>query len=184
MPTTATRTRTTRMGFQEEPAGQRTARYSLALARIALGFIFLWAFFDKTFGLGYSTPAGRAWVAGGSPTRGFLSNSASWFSDPFRAMAGNVFVDWLFMVGLLAIGLALTLGIGMRIAAASGSLMLALMYLAAVPGVAGLTNPVVDSHVVYALLLVALAASGAGDTLGFGASWREAEVVRRHPVLQ
>lgn len=34
----------------------------------------LWAFLDKTFGLGYATPAANAWVDGGSPTKGFLGN--------------------------------------------------------------------------------------------------------------
>ena len=30
---------------------------SLAVLRIATGLLFLWAFFDKAFGLGYATPA-------------------------------------------------------------------------------------------------------------------------------
>ena len=49
------------------------ARRALAVLRIMFGFYFLWAFLDKTFGLGFSTPAERAWINGGSPTRGFLS---------------------------------------------------------------------------------------------------------------
>jgi len=41
-------------------AGSRSAtatRYLLAGIRLALGWIFLWAFLDKTFGLGHSTVA-------------------------------------------------------------------------------------------------------------------------------
>lgn len=184
MPVTATWTRKPMMNTEPEPARQRVTRYSLALARVSLGAIFLWAFLDKTFGLGYSTPADRAWINGGSPTQGFLSNSSSWFANIFHAMAGNVVVDWLFMVGLLAIGTALLLGIGMRIAAASGALLMALMYLAAVPGVAGLTNPAVDDHVIYAFVLVALAAYGAGQTLGLGRAWTNTPLVQRHPILE
>ena len=37
---------------------------------MVLGFEFLWAFLDKTFGFGYATPAERAWINGGSPTKG------------------------------------------------------------------------------------------------------------------
>ena len=37
------------------------ARRALAVLRYATGFIFLWAFLDKTFGLGFSTPVERAW---------------------------------------------------------------------------------------------------------------------------
>jgi hypothetical protein len=40
----------------------------LAILRVLLGVEFLWAFLDKTFGLGYATPAARAWIHGGSPT--------------------------------------------------------------------------------------------------------------------
>ena len=46
----------------------KTAWYALALSRILLGFVFLWAFLDKTFGLGFATAAEKAWVAGGSPS--------------------------------------------------------------------------------------------------------------------
>src|SRR5829696_1447309 len=48
----------------------------LAVFRVVLGFEFLWAFLDKTFGFGYATPSARAWIHGGSPTKGFLSNVA------------------------------------------------------------------------------------------------------------
>ncbi len=45
------------------PVTGRTAtatRYLLAGIRIALGWVFLWAFLDKLFGLGRSTPAANA----------------------------------------------------------------------------------------------------------------------------
>lgn len=47
---------------------------AIALLRLSIGFVFLWAFLDKLFGLGYATPGARAWINGGSPTKGFLSN--------------------------------------------------------------------------------------------------------------
>src|SRR3954451_17740966 len=78
-----------------------TAAKALAVLRIAVGFVFLWAFFDKTFGLGYATPAARAWVNGGSPTKGFLSAvHAGPFQSTFHSMAGSGWADWLFMLGL------------------------------------------------------------------------------------
>jgi thiosulfate dehydrogenase (quinone) large subunit len=48
------------------------ARYLLAGIRIGLGWIFLWAFLDKVFGLGYATTSAKSWLNGGSPTNGFL----------------------------------------------------------------------------------------------------------------
>jgi hypothetical protein len=61
----------------------------LAIVRVVVGFTFLWAFLDKTFGLGYATPAARAWINGGSPTKGFLSRVAVGpFESTFHAWAG------------------------------------------------------------------------------------------------
>ena len=87
----------------------------LAVFRVALGFAFLWAFLDKTFGFGYATPSAKAWINGGSPTKGFLSGVAVGpFEDIFHSWAGTPWANWLFMIGLLGIGIALILGIGLR----------------------------------------------------------------------
>jgi thiosulfate dehydrogenase [quinone] large subunit len=70
-------------------------------------FCILWAFVDKTFGLGFATLAERAWVNGGSPTSGFLKmgvNPDSPFKDVFTSLAGQAWVDWAFMLGLLGVG--------------------------------------------------------------------------------
>src|SRR5689334_12004100 len=48
--------------------------YALASLRLLTGFVFLWAFLDKTFGLGYATASGKGWLDGGSPTKGFLGS--------------------------------------------------------------------------------------------------------------
>ncbi|MFD1938217.1 MULTISPECIES: DoxX family membrane protein [Nonomuraea] len=137
----------------------RPLAYVWAIVRLSIGWVFLWAFLDKTFGWGFATPAGRAWTNGGSPTTGFLKGGN------FAALAGQPWVDWLFMAGLLGVGLALVLGIGTRVAAAAGGLMLALMWAAELPLA---TNPFMDEHVIYAMVLIGLAMAGAGDTLGLG----------------
>ena len=164
----------------------------LAVFRVVLGFEFLWAFLDKTFGFGYATPAERAWVNGGSPTRGFLSNVAVGpFESTFQAWAGAGWADWLFMIGLLAIGVALILGVGLRIAAVSGSLMMLLMWAAEWPldkltsaGEPSMsTNPIVDYHIIYALALIALAVTYAGRTWGLGRWWAGLPFVRRNRWL-
>ena len=56
MTTTAT-TRPTALGNVEAPGAMLTRKASAALAvlRVATGLVFLWAFMDKTFGLGYAT---------------------------------------------------------------------------------------------------------------------------------
>jgi thiosulfate dehydrogenase [quinone] large subunit len=164
----------------------------LAIFRVLLGVEFLWAFLDKTFGFGYATPAARAWINGGSPTKGFLSNVAVGpFESTFHAWAGAAWADWLFMAGLLGIGLALILGIGLRAAAVSGTLMMLGMWAAEWPlarftsaGEPSMsTNPVVDYHIIYALGLIALALTYAGHTWGLGRLWAKLPFVARHRWL-
>lgn len=152
----------------------------LGIFRIVMGFYFVWAFLDKTFGLGFSTPSERAWINGGSPTAGFLGGVQGPFAGFFNGMAGAAWADWLFMAGLLGIGLALMLGIGMRIAAIAGTVLLGFMYLASLPLV---TNPIIDSHVVEALAIISLAMIGAGDTLGLGRQWKSLPLVRKNSWL-
>lgn len=131
----------------------KNAWYALALTRIMLGFIFLWAFLDKTFGLGFATEAAKSWVNGGSPTAGFLSmgvNPDSPVAGLLNGMAGSALVDWLFMFGLLGLGVALIFGAGLRIAAVGGTIMMLLMWMAELPLT---TNPLIDEHIIYASLL-------------------------------
>ena len=164
----------------------------LAVFRVVLGLEFLWAFLDKTFGLGYATPAARAWINGGSPTKGFLSRVAVGpLEGTFHAIAGAAWADWLFMAGLLGIGIALILGIGLRAAAVSGTVMMVLMWAAEWPLAkftsAGeptmSTNPIVDYHLIYALALIALALTYAGHTWGLGKLWARLPFVQRHRWL-
>ncbi|PWI10245.1 hypothetical protein DIZ27_14050 [Streptomyces sp. NWU339] len=173
-------------------AATETRAYVLAGLRLLTGFVFLWAFLDKTFGLGYATPSGKGWIDGGSPTRGFLSGVAVGpMESTFHAWAGDAWADWLFMLGLLGVGLALIVGIGLRLAAVAGTVMTALMWVAEWPPARHLsdgspsmsTNPFADYHLVYAVILVALAAAGAGATWGLGEVWARLPFVSRNRWL-
>ncbi|MEV7431340.1 hypothetical protein AB0N29_17135 [Nocardioides sp. NPDC092400] len=168
------------------------ARRALAVTRIGFGLTFLWAFLDKLLALGFSTGrdetgavdrlSGAAWVNGGSPTEGFLTFGADGpFQSLYHDIAGAWWADTLFMVGLAGIGLALTLGIGMRLATAAGALLYVLMWTVVLPPE---NNPVLDDHLLGAATLVALGALGAGDTWGFGRAWARTSLVRRFPVLR
>jgi len=169
-----------------------TAAKALAVLRISTGFVFLWAFLDKTFGLGYATPSAKAWINGGSPTKGFLSSiDVGPFQNTFHSLAGTTFANWAFMLGLLGIGVALIAGIGMRIAAGAATLMMALMWIAEWPlaqhNSAGeptsSTNPITDYHFMYALGAIVLALTYAGHTWGLGRWWAQLPFVQRHHWL-
>lgn len=160
--------------------GSRLAPYVWAVTRLSLASVFLWAFFDKLFGLGHETASARSWIHGGSPSAGFLNGAKGPFSAVYHSIAGNGVVNWVFMIGLLGIGVALLLGVGMRIAAAGGAVMVVLMWSASLPPA---NHIFMDDHIVYALVLLGLAAVGAGNTLGLGRWWTRTGLVRRAPWL-
>jgi len=69
----------------------------------------------------------------------------------------------------------------MRIAAASGAVMLTLMWGAELPLE---NNPFMDDHIIYTVVLIALAVFGAGRTWGLGRTWDRVPLVQRFPLLK
>ncbi len=157
------------------------AWYALAVARVLVGFVFLWAFLDKTMGLGFMTPHAKAWVLGGSPTTGFLKGVEGPFASFFNGLAGNVMVDWLFMLALLGLGLSLILGVGLRVAAVAGTVLLVMMWMAEFPMVGKATNPLVDDHLIYAAMLWVFAL--APRKLSLVDTWLETPYVKKNQWL-
>jgi len=84
------------------------------------------------------------------------------------------------MIGLLGIAAALLLGIGVRVAAVTGAVMVILMWSASLPPQ---DDVFMDNHIIYALVLLGLALVGAGNTLGLGRWWTQTTLVRRFPWL-
>ncbi len=129
----------------------------LKYLRLSLGFIFLWAFIDKTFGLGFATESSKAWISGGSPTFGFLKFAAKGpFAEFFHGLAGVAIVDWLFMAGLLFIGLTMIFKKYIKWGAYAGALMVFLMWLAVLPPE---NNPIIDDHIIYMFVFLYFAVS-------------------------
>ncbi len=157
-------------------------KYFAGGLRLAMGWIFLWAFIDKLFGLGFATEKDAAWINGGSPTKGFLGKAVSGpFEGFYHSFAGSAWADWLFMIGLAGIGIALMLGVFMNIASASGALLLVLMWTVVLPPD---NNPFMDDHLIYAGVLGLLALMHAGRYLGLGAMWERLPVVRKSKILR
>ncbi|GAB2870151.1 hypothetical protein [Nocardioides pacificus] len=177
--------------------GTPMARRVLATVRIMFGLTFLWAFFDKLLALGFHTgystdPAtgvetldrfgDAAWINGASPTEGFLKFGAEGpFKEFYNSIAGAAWADWLFMLGLAGIGLALTLGIGMRFACAAGALLYVMMWTVALPPE---NHPFLDEHLLGGATLVALALLHADRTWGLGRVWAKLPIVKNSPILK
>ncbi len=156
-----------------------------ALLRWALGLLFLWPFLDKLFGLGYTTEAKDAWIAGGSPTAGFLKfGSTGPLAPLYNSIGGLGIIDWLFMLCLLFLGVTLILGIGLRLASIVGSLLMFLMWSAVLPKEHNFF--LLDEHVVYLLILLIIGFSFTEKEQwgGLGNWWRNTELVKKAPILK
>lgn len=186
---------TSAMEAPAEPAtkakapGSRTGWAFLSLTRIAIGFVFFWAFLDKLFGLGFSTcrttaedgtytidvMCEKAWISGGRMTEGYLAGSSGPFAEFFADLGKQAWTDWPYMIGLAGIGLALMLGIGTKVAMITGPIMLGMMYVShSWPGQGGnTTNPFVDDHMVQALAIIGIVlVELTYQSIGLGKWWR------------
>lgn len=155
---------------------------SIGVLRIFMGWIMLWTFLDKLFGLGFATESGKSWLDGTSPTAGFLEfGTKGPLAGVFQSLAGVAAIDRLFMLGLLLIGLALILGIGVKIAGYSGAVLMLLIFLAFMPPE---HNPILDEHIIYLVVFKFLALSKSGNHLGLGKAWSKVGLVQKYPILQ
>jgi len=129
--------------------------------------------------------ASSAWINGGSPTFGFLKfGSKGPFADFYQSLAStdpNALVNWLFMLGLLLIGVALTFGIAMKLATVTGSFLLLMMWSAALwPD----NNPILDDHIIYVLVLIGLKFNNSQQRLGLRNWWTNQSLVKKLPILE
>lgn len=162
--------------------------YVWAILRLTLGFVFLWSFVDKLFGLSVSTCSGKAvgcsdaWIHGGSPTSGFLGHATTGpFADFYQKLAGHAWVDWLFMAGLLVVGVGLLLGVWVRVAAFIGMLMMLLMWSALLwPA----NTPGIDEHIIYALVLFGVALTDENQVWGLRSRWAKTSIAKSLPFLK
>ena len=150
-------------------------RFGVALLRVVVGIIFLWAGLEKAVGAGLGT-----WSAGGflqfatAGTLGwpFVSGEVAegtvfnpthdlWVGLAQNSTALTV-IDYLVPLGQLGIGLSLILGLLTRFGATMGALMMLFFFVAAWEFEFG----VVNQHLTYALVCAAIAGLGAGNYWG------------------
>lgn len=154
-----------------------------SVVRVLLGWTFLWAFIDKVFGFGFATEPGKAWIDGVSPTRGFLTHATNGpFAEIYQGLADSTLVAWLFMFGLLFIGLTLLFGVLVKLGAIAGFVMYLMFYTAGF--IPPEHNPVVDEHIINAVLMLGIYFAVPSTYLGFGRWWKKLRIVRRYPILR
>jgi thiosulfate dehydrogenase [quinone] large subunit len=166
----------------------------LGILRIAMGFVFLWPFLDKMFGLRFATAPENSWLAGASPTKGFLQlygvNQNSPFAFIFSDTLGSMYqlVDIAYMAMLLFAGVGLMTGVFVRLSSLSTIIFMASIYLSAwiinpAEGVA-IYNPLIDEHIIYILILAFFLIKPVGNYLGLGERWSSLSFVEKYPILK
>ncbi|MCA9354158.1 MAG: DoxX family membrane protein [Candidatus Kaiserbacteria bacterium] len=153
-----------------------------AVLRLLFGWTFLWAFTDKVFGLGFATEPGKGWIDGGSPTYGFLQFATKGpFAEFYQSLSGSVVVEWLFMLGLLFVGVTLLLGIMVKLGALAGMALYLSFYTAGF--IPPEHNPFIDEHIINAVIMLGLFVTVPSEFLGLGKSWKRQALVRRYRCL-
>ena len=85
------------------------------------------------------------------------------------------------MFGLIAIGVALTFGVFMRLGSIAGVIMYAMMWSVVLPPA---NNPLTDDHTIGLVAVLVVGLLGAGRYLGLGQWWERQSIVQRYPILK
>jgi len=147
----------------------------IALLRILVGVIFLWAGLEKVLGSGpqgfsaagflkFATAGTLGWpFVSGEIAEGTVFNPTQGIWTGLAANAGAMsIINVLVPFGQIAIGLSLISGLFTRFGAAMGALMMVFFFFAAWDFAYGIVN----QHLTYALICSALVGLGAGRYYG------------------
>jgi len=156
----------------------RTHALAIALGRIVIGVIFLWAGLEKIIGHGlgswsakgfleFATAGSLGWpFVTGEVAEGTVFNPTH---DFWVALAGNeaamTLVGYLVPLGQLGVGITLILGLLTRFGATIGALMMLIFFVAAWDFEFGIVN----QHLTYAVITAGLGIIGAGNYYGLDA---------------
>jgi thiosulfate dehydrogenase [quinone] large subunit len=158
----------------------RRAQVAVAVGRIVIGIIFLWAGLGKLLGSGaegFSAGGFLEFATGGTLGWPFVAEGTEGPFNPTQdfwvGVATNegmmTIVNFLVVFGQIAIGISLILGIFTRFAATMGTLMMLFFFFAAWEFEHGIVN----QHLTYAVVTFGLAVVGAGNYFGLDAMIRD-----------
>lgn len=158
-----------------ETALQRTM---IVLLRVSMGWVFLFAAIRQIPNPDFSAA-------------GFMSGATTfpWFFQLMSTAPFLTVIDFVIPWAHLLIGLGLILGFGVRLAAIGGATLMFLYYLPRLDfPMVGPQNFIVEYHLVYALVIVYLAAVKAGRVFGLEGWLEQRPSVKayldEHPTLK
>jgi|SRR5688572_13136556 len=146
---------------------------SLTALRLTIGWMFFYAGITKVLNPEWSA---AGYLNSAKAFAGFYG----WLASPNILPIANFANEW----GLTLLGIALILGVGVRLAAYLGAMMMVLYWLPL-----GLPHPnehayIVDEHLIYASALVVLAAFRAGHIFGLEKWCAGLPICSRFPKLR
>lgn len=148
-------------------------KVSLFLLRVGLGWVFLWAGMTKVLKPAWSA---AGYLQGAKTFPDFYH----WLASPAVLPMTNVLNEW----GLVLLGVALILGVGVRLAAVFGSLLMVLYWLPILQfPYAGPNAYLVDDHIIYVYALFVLATFRAGSAWSIG-PWFASKALSKYPRLR
>lgn len=152
----------------------RTQANILALLRIAMGMFLLYAGVVKVINPAWSA---AGYLKGAKTFSGFYQS----LTDPNILPIINFLNEW----GLVVLGIALIVGIGVRLAGMAGAGLMILYYFPVLdfPYIAPYSF-IVDEHIIYALALLVLASFRAGRTWGLERWCASLPICARYPRLR
>ena len=153
--------------------------YALVALRIMMGWVLFQGGIVKLLDSG--------WTAAGFLTHAIPEGNP--FMSQFANMAGSPIIDFLVPWGLTLTGLGLMLGALVRWNAFWAAFMMIMFWAASLTGGLAQGLPLehgwfIDDHIVYAVLLFAIGALGAGRIFGADGAIEEFEVVKNNAWLK
>ena len=151
-----------------------TQRWTLFVLRLAMGWLFFYAGITKVLNPNWSA----AGYLHGAKT---FSNLYHWLASPSVLPFTNFFNEW----GLTLIGIALILGIFVRLGSILGAVMMILYYFPILmfPKI-GTNAYLVDDHIIYGAALLVLGAFHAGRFMGLENWCANLPICREYPKLR
>ena len=155
--------------------GSTSEKSLIVFFRLAMAWTFLYAASHQVFEPGWSVV-------------GFLSHTKTFhglfvlFTTPTMAPITTFLVEY----GHLLIGLSLLFGLCVRLSASFGVFLMVIYWMAHMdwPFITNTNNFILDSHIVYAGVLIYLCVKHAGHVWGFDAWAAKHELVARYPSLR
>ena len=158
----------------------------ISTLRMIMGFIWLWAFLDKLIGLGFATAPSKSWLAGNSPTTGFLkygTKPESPFAPIFVELAKYAtMIDPIYMAMLSFVGISLLTGVMVKFGSIVGIIFSLSIYFSIIPLA---NNPLIDEHILYVIIFLMLIFTNAGlYGWSLGRTFQKLPIVQNYPILK